>query len=139
KGNGFVTYFPTLTTKRAPQPNFGGDATLPGVFTNQVVADGSGNTVFQNADPGRVGNMTYYASTIRGPGLLSFNDALTKSIRITEGKTFTLRVDAVNIPNKPQWGNPSVNVNGSTFGRVTTVVGGNNPQRQVTLNARFDF
>jgi hypothetical protein len=137
KGNGFVTYFPTLTTQRAPQPNFGGDTSLPGVFTNQIVVDGSGNTVFQNAAPGRVGNMNYYTSTIRGPGLLNFNAALTKSIRITEGKTFTLRVDAVNVLNKPQWGNPSVNVNGATFGRITTVVG--NVQRLVTLNARLDF
>jgi len=38
-----------------------------------------------------------------------------------------------------QFSNPNVNVNGATFGRITTVVGGNNPQRQVTLNARFDF
>src|SRR5215831_10517393 len=137
KGNGFVTYFPTLTTQRAPQPNFGGDTSLPGVFNNQVVKDASGNTVFQNADPGRVGNMTYYTSTIRGPGMLSFNATMAKSIRISEGKTFTLRLDAVNVLNKPQWGNPSVNVNGSTFGRITTVVG--NVQRLVTLNARIDF
>ena len=139
KGNNFVTFFPTLTTKRAPQPNFGGDATLPGFFTNQIAVDASGNTVFQNADPGRVGNLNYNASGIRGPGLTNFNAALTKSIRITEGKTLTLRVDAVNILNITQWSNPNVNVNGATFGRITTVVGANNPQRTVTLNARFDF
>jgi hypothetical protein len=137
KGNNYVTFFPTLSTQRAPIPSFGGDPTLPGVFTNQIVVDGSGKTVFQNAEPGRVGNMTYYASNVRGPGMLTFNAALTKSIRITEGKTFTLRVDAVNVLNKPQWGNPNVNVNGATFGRITTVVG--NQQRLITLNARIDF
>ena len=139
KGNGFVSFFPTLTTQRAPQPNFGGDTSLPGVFTNQVVKDASGNVVFQNAAPGTVGNMNYYASNIRGPGLLSFNAAMKKTIRITEGKTFTLGVDAVNVLNKPQWGNPSVNVNGSTFGRITTVVGNAPFQRQVILTARIDF
>ena len=139
KGNGFVSFFPTLTTQRAPQPNFGGDTSLPGVFTNQVVKDASGNVVFQNAAPGTVGNMNYYASNIRGPGMLSFNAAMKKTIRITEGKTFTLGVDAVNVLNKPQWGNPSVNVNGSTFGRITTVVGNAPFQRQVTLTARIDF
>jgi hypothetical protein len=137
KGNNYVSFFPTLTTQRAPVPGFGGDPSLPGVFTNQIVVDSSGKTVFQNADPGRVGNMTYYASNVRGPGMLTFNAALTKSIRITEGKTFTLRVDAVNVLNKPQWGNPNVNVNGATFGRITTVVG--NQQRLITLNARIDF
>jgi len=137
KGNGYVTFFPTLATQRAPSPNFGGDTSLPGVFTNQIVVDASGKTVFQNAEPGRVGNMTYYASNVRGPGRLTFNAAMTKSIRITEGKTFTLRIDAVNVLNKPQWGNPNVYINGSTFGRITTVVG--DQQRLVTLNARIDF
>ena len=137
KGNNYVTFFPTLTTQRAPLPSFGGDVSLPGVFTNQIVVDSSGKTVFQNADPGRVGNMTSYAANVRGPGMLTFNAALTKSIRITEGTSFTLRIDAVNVLNKPQWGNPNVNVNGATFGRITTVVG--NQQRLITLNARIDF
>jgi hypothetical protein len=137
KGAGFVSFFQGLTTKKAPVPTFGGDTSLPGVFTNQVVADSSGNTVFQNPDPGRVGNMSYNASNIRGPGMLTFNAAAQKSVRITEGKTFTLRVDAVNVLNKPQWGNPNVNVNGATFGRITSVVG--SIQRLVTLNARIDF
>ena len=69
--------------------------------------------------------------------MLSFNGALTKSVRISETKTFTLRADVVNLLNKPQWGNPNTNINGTTFGRITSVVG--NAQRLVTLNARIDF
>src|SRR5262249_686440 len=88
KGTVFVSFFPTLSTQKAPLPNFGGDASLPGVFTNQVIKDASGNIVFQNAAPGTVGNMNYYTSTIRGPGMLSLNAAMKKSVRITEGKTF---------------------------------------------------
>src|SRR5262249_24484203 len=80
KGNGYVTFFPTLTTQKAALPNFGGDSSLPGVFTNQIAVDSSVKTVFQNADPGRVGNLTYNAAGIRGPGMLTFNAALTKSI-----------------------------------------------------------
>ena len=58
--------------------------------------------------------------------------------RVTyQGKTFTLRMDVINVLNKPQWGNPNVNINGSTFGRITSVIG--NQQRLVTLNARIDF
>src|SRR5262249_6011832 len=106
-------------------------------FTNQVLVDASGNIIMQNPNPGAVGTMSSNAATIRGPGMLSFNGALTKSVRISEGKTFTLRADIVNLLNKPQWGNPNTNINAPTFGRITTVVG--NAQRLVTINARVDF
>ena len=41
----------------------------------------------------------------------------------------------VNLLNKPQWGNPNTNINGTSFGRVTTATG----NRVITFNARFDF
>jgi len=89
----------------------------------------------QNSGPGRLGTMASNQPGIRGPGQLSFNMSATKTVKITEGKTFTLRADAVNVLNKPQWGNPNTNINGSTFGRITTSTG----NRTVTLNARIDF
>jgi hypothetical protein len=91
----------------------------------------------QNPNAGAVGTLTGNVGNIRGPGMLSFNGALTKSIRLTENKTFTLRADVVNVLNKPQWNNPNTNINGATFGRITSVVG--NQQRLVTFNARIDF
>ncbi|HEY2384568.1 MAG TPA: TonB-dependent receptor, partial [Terriglobia bacterium] len=90
KGDGFVQYFANLKTQPAPKPDFGGDPTLPGVFTNQVVVDNSGNTILQNPVPGTTGNTPLALPTIKGPGTLTLNMALTKQIRITEGKTFTL-------------------------------------------------
>ena len=135
KGNGFVSYFNTLHTAIAPLPNFGGDTNLPGKFTNQVLLDASGNTIMQNSGPGRLGTMAFYQSGVRGPGFLSVNMSATKTVKITEGKTFTLRADAVNVLNKPQWGAPNTNINGATFGRITTATG----SRTVTLNARIDF
>lgn len=125
----------TLKTAKAPLPNFGGDTSLPGVFTNQVLQDASGNTLVQNAQPGNLGTMPFYLPGIRGPGMLLFNMSATKSVKISEGKTFTLRADAVNVLNKPQWGNPSLNFNGTTFGRITSALG----NRTVTMNARIDF
>jgi hypothetical protein len=136
-GAGYVSFFDSLSTKKIA-PTFNADnATLQGVYTNQILTDASGNTLMQNPNPGAIGTMTSNSSTIRGPGMLSFNGALTKSVRISEGKTFTLRADIVNLLNKPQWGNPNVNINGATFGKITTVVG--NVQRLVTINARIDF
>ena len=136
KGNGFVSYFNTLSTQKAPLPNFGGDTSLPGVFTNQVLVDASGNTIMQNASPGKLGTMPNFLSTVKGPGQFNFNASATKSIKISEGKTFTIRADAVNVLNKPTWGNPSTNFNGTTFGRITANTG---TARMVTLNARIDF
>jgi hypothetical protein len=135
KGNGFVQYFADFTTQAAPKPNFGGDTSLPGVFTNQIVVNGSGQTVLQNPAPGSIGNTSLNQSTISGPGALGFNASITKTVRMSEGKTFSLRADAVNVLNKPQWGNPSTDINSTTFGRITTATG----NRQVTLNARIDF
>ena len=138
KGNNFVSFFNTVSTKRAPNPAFGADtATLQGVYTNQVLVDSSGNVIMQDPNPGAIGTLSGNSSLIRGPGMLSLNGAVTKSVRISESKTFKLRMDVVNVLNKPQWGNPNTNINGATFGRITTVVG--NQQRLVTLDARIDF
>ncbi|HLH31046.1 MAG TPA: hypothetical protein VKY31_07570, partial [Terriglobia bacterium] len=137
KGNNVVQYFSNLKIQKVV-PTFNADnSTLQGVYTNQVAVDPSGNVIFQNPTPGRIGNMSLNSGQIRGPGMLSLNAAITKSVRISEGKTFTLRADAVNVLNKSQWSNPNTNINGSTFGTITSVVG--NVGRLVTLNARIDF
>jgi hypothetical protein len=135
KGNGFVQYFPGLSTKLAPVPSFGGDTTLPGRFTNQVVVDSAGNTVFANPQPGTTGNTAVNLPFMKGPGLLGLNGALNKQFRIRESKTFSVRADVINLLNKPQWGNPNTSINSTSFGRITTATG----TRTITFNARFDF
>jgi hypothetical protein len=71
----------------------------------------------------------------RGPGQLGFNGALSKVFRFRESKTFTVRADAINLLNKPQWGLPNTSINSASFGRITTATG----TRTITFNARFDF
>ena len=138
KGNGYVTYYPTLTQQTAPLPNFGtgSDATtLAGRFTNQQIVGPSGQVILANATPGFTGDTALNLPQARGPGLLSFNGAGSKIFRIKERYTMTLRADVLNLLNKPQWGNPTTNINSTSFGRITTATG----SRTVTLNARFDF
>jgi hypothetical protein len=154
KGPGYVSYWNSLKgcgpvastvvpvgsaagpcSSPSPVPSFGGDTSLPGRYTNQVLEDSSNNILVQNAAPGELGHMPFYLPNTFGPGTLSFNMAATKTVRISEGKTFTLRADAVNVLNKPQWGNPSTSYSGTSFGRITTALG----QRFVTLNGRIDF
>jgi len=133
--DGFVEYFSSLSTKVAAAPNFGGNTTLPGRFTNQVVMDSSGNVVLQNPLPGTTGNTALNRSRGEGPGRLGLDMALTKRIQIGESKSFTIRADVVNILNSPQWGNPNTDINSSSFGRITSASG----TRTVTMNARIEF
>src|SRR4029077_586245 len=129
-GNGFVQYFSNLKTQVASQPNFGGDANLPGRFTNLAVVDASGNVILRNPEPGTTGNTAVNLPGVKGPGTLGLDMALSKRVKITEKTMFTLRADAINILNKPQWGLPSTNINSTTFGRITTATG----SRVILLN-----
>jgi hypothetical protein len=131
--NGFVEYFENLKTAAAPLPNFGGNTTLAGRFTNQVVVDQNNNVVLQNPEPGTTGNTSQ--RWYEGPAQWRADAALTKKIAISEGKSFTIRADAVNILNKPIWGNPNTDVNSNLFGRITTATG----SRTITISGRVDF
>jgi hypothetical protein len=135
KGNGFVQYFSGLSVRNAPVPAFGGDPTLPGRFTNMIIVDSAGNTILQNPIPGSTGNLASNLSGLDGPSDVRFDVALTKRIRIAESKTFEIRADAVNILNRPIWGNPNTAINSANFGRITTATG----TRQITFNARVEF
>lgn len=138
KGLNVVNYFPTLTTKAAPNPGFGTGAdatTLAGRYTNQVVVDQSGNIVLANSQPGTVGNLAVNTPLLRGPGQLSFNGAVNKIITITERTKLSFRADVINLLNKPQWGNPTTDINSASFGRINTATG----NRTITLNVRVDF
>ena len=81
------------------------------------------------------GNTAVNLPSVKGPGALGLDMALTKRLRLTEKTMFTLRADAINILNKPQWGLPNTNVNSTTFGRITNATG----SRTVLVGARVDF
>jgi len=136
KGANVVNYFPTLTTKAAPLPNFGtGAADLTSRYTGQVVVDKNGNAVLANSQPGTTGNLAVNTPLLRGPGQLSFNGAAGKTFTITERTKMTVRADIINLLNKPQWGNPTTDINSASFGRINSATG----NRTVTFNARIDF
>jgi hypothetical protein len=135
EADGFVEFFQGLSTQRAPQPNFGGNATIAGCFTNQVVVDKSGNIILQNPDPGKAGNLALSLSGVEGPSRLGLDMAVQKRTRIREKTLFTIRADAVNILNRPMWSTPNTDINSTSFGRITTATG----TRTITINARVDF
>jgi hypothetical protein len=83
--------------------------------------------------PGRLGRLA--RGWIEGPSRLGLDLNLIKRVRIDETQEFEVRVDAIDILNTPQWGDPNLNINSLNFGRITTAAG----NRQFTINARVNF
>ena len=133
--NRFVQYFPGMSSVLAPTAGlYGADPDRVAQFsTLRNIVDGSGNILLTNPQAGSVGNLG--ARWIEGPGAAQIDLSMAKKIQLLEGTTFTLRVDAINALNLTPWGNPNTNINGTSFGRVTTATG----NRVITFNARFDF
>jgi hypothetical protein len=95
----------------------------------------NGQVILANAQPGFTGDTANNLPQARGPGLLSFNGSGQKIFTVKERYRITVRADVLNLLNKPQWGNPNVNINSTSFGRITTATG----SRVVVFNGRFDF
>ena len=132
---GNITYFTGLTRVAEPVTDYYGsnpDALEAHDALFQIV-DASGNVILRNPQPGTTGNLG--GNWLEGPGSIGLDAALSKSIQITEGAEFTLRVDAINLLNTPLWNDPNLNINSSNFGRITSSGG----ERTFTLNARIDF
>ena len=97
--------------------------------------------------PGHQGN--FGLNRLTGITRWTLDMALSKSVQITEGKSFRIRMDASNILNHPFPSgalgatgtrivfptNPSTTLTGGTFGAFEYKVGG----RTFQFMARFDF
>ncbi len=89
-------------------------------FSNQAIVDAQGNIVLMNPAPGQLG--TLGRTWIQGVSRMGFDVNLVKRVRLTEGKTFELRVDALNVLNTPRWNDPSaasLDINNLNFGKIT--------------------
>ena len=146
KGNGFVQYFPGISSAAAPLPDLGSDpGNLKAVYSDRVIVDSSGKILLANAQPGKVG--TLGLRYLQGPSHFLINLGVGKRTQIREGTTFTLRADMVNVLNQPQWGDPNVDINSASFGRITcsvtttpgTCSAGQSTARTITINARINF
>jgi hypothetical protein len=82
-------------------------------------------------------------SIATGPGLAQVDFALQKQNRITEGKSLVFRVEAFNLLNRTQAGNPGTTLTSpATFGVVTTGLNrtiGTGTSRQLQLALRLNF
>jgi hypothetical protein len=129
-----VSYFPNIVQIADPaRNNVTTSKGLQGTFTNQARTDSQGNVLLVNPAPGQIGNMGL--KYLEGPGQVRFDVDLIKRVRITETTEFEFRVDAVNVLNHPNFGNPTADINSATFGRITSSSG----ERTFVLNGRVNF
>jgi hypothetical protein len=85
--------------------------------------------------PGTQGNFPH--SKLQLPRRQTLDANLSKSFRLAEDKTLQLRIDATNVLNHPNWGEPSFNIQNANFGRATTK---NTPSNRVLqAQVRFTF
>jgi hypothetical protein len=103
---------------------------------------------FPQLDPvDNPGDRTYglARNVLRGPHLTNVDVALAKTTAITERVSLELRVEYFNVLNHPEFAQPTVldgatNINGSTFGQITTTGSFRGPAPRVgQLAARFTF
>ncbi len=67
---------------------------------------------------------TFPRNGMRGPGFVNTDISLSKHFLFMEGKLDAeLRLEAFNLFNHTNFGNPSTNINSSLFGTVSTTVG----------------
>jgi hypothetical protein len=104
-----------------------------GSFSNRAIADAQGNILLMNPAPGQLG--TLGQRWIEGPGVITLDANLVKRVQIDESKQFEFRIDAINVLNRPNFGNPVLDINSNTFGRITTATG----NRSFVVNARVNF
>jgi len=72
---------------------------------------------------------------IEGPGAITFDMSLNRTIPIRESRSLDLRVAANNVFNHVNYATINTVVNSLTYGQVTSAGG----MRRLTLQARFRF
>jgi hypothetical protein len=73
--------------------------------------------------------------SIPGPGVVSVNASLSKTVRFTETRTFETRATASNVFNTVQYSGVDTTLGSGTYGQVTSA----GTMRQFSFLARFRF
>ena len=61
--------------------------------------------------------------SIEGPGYWTVDMSLARLLPVGNAQTLELRVEAFNLLNNFNWGNPGTNLDAGTFGRITSQAG----------------
>jgi hypothetical protein len=96
---------------------------------------------YVNAHAGFYG--TVQRGSFTGPGFTNLDASLHKAFLMpyNEKHRISIRFEAFNALNHPNWGTPNMNLSSSTFGRITGTTGPtpNGGMRQLQLAAKYEF
>ena len=108
-------------------PYFSGSARSLNVWVNKAA--------YTPAAPGFYGNVQRGSYT--GPGITNLDASLHKVFNMpySEKHQLSIRFEAFNALNHPNWSTPNLSYSSSTFGRI----GGTNSMRQLQLAAKYQF
>ena len=73
---------------------------------------------------------------LEGPGFKNLDGSIFRDLRVREGMTITVRVEAFNATNTPHYNNPSGDINSPLFGQVNSA---EQDQRQMQFGLTFRF
>ena len=108
----------------------------------QIVGTGANATTGATSPTTYTGVGSIQRNAGIGPGFADVDVSGEKETKLFEGLSFTLRADAFDILNHPNFGQPSGNVQSSTFGQISstrfaTSDGGSS--RQLQISGKFIF
>jgi outer membrane receptor protein involved in Fe transport len=118
------------------RPNWtGADARLEGDILNRLGAYFD-TSAFTFNDPFTFGNAPRIMPNLAGPGVANFDVSLFKTTALTERVGLQIRVEAFNVFNRVQFGNPNTNLNSNAFGRISSQA---NSPREFQLGLRLTY
>lgn len=97
--------------------NVVGDASIDDASRAAMLAEYFNIAAFQANATGTFGNSG--RNILYGPGGVNLDVSLSKTFSIREKHALTLRGDAFNIANKPNFGDPTNTLTSPAFGRIT--------------------
>ena len=102
-------------------------------LSNPTMALFFNTAAFSVPAAGTFGNSS--RNLITGPSSTTINMSMSKSMRYAGNRSLSLRIQANNVLNMPQWGSIDTVVNSPTFGRVVSM----RSMRSVQIIARLSF
>ncbi len=134
KSGNNVLYFTGLT--QVPDPTAKNlPSNLQSLEPLFAIQGPSGNILVENPPPGSLGSLS--PTNFRGLGSFTLNLQLSKPVVLNRERNIvmTFRGDAINLLNKPIWGNPNLNIDSTSFGQITSASG----TRSINLTLRVTF
>jgi hypothetical protein len=113
---------------------YGPGRNASGLNAGQQIDNYFNRDAFVLPAPGTVGNLT--RNIVVGPGFWQIDLAISKLISVAGMQRLELRLESFNLLNTFNWGNPAINLNAATFGRITTQAG---DPRILQFGVKYDF